>query len=112
MIANEEGSYAYVQSLSSLCPISGGNRISTLQEGKPSTYSPSQARQRKKMGDAEIEDVVLLYSRGGVTMQDLADKHGASLSYVSRIINGSRLAHRHTRTKLGKEGYEDKLNSV
>lgn len=81
------------------------------KESRPHIPRPKLVR-RKKMGDAEVEDVVLLYSRGGVTMQDLADKHGASLSYVSRIINGSRLAHRHTRTKLGKEGYEDKLNSV
>lgn len=112
MIANEEGSYAYVQLLSSLWPISGRNRISTLKkESRPHIPRPKFVR-RKKMGDAEVEDVVLRYSRGGVTMQDPADKHGVSLSYDSRIINGSRLAHRHPRTKLGKEGYEDKLNSV
>lgn len=52
-----------------------------------------------KLTNNEVAQIRLAYSKGGYTMQQLADRYGVSFQHISKLIRGSRRAKQGGKTE-------------
>lgn len=72
------------------------NRLENLRYDLPAeNYMDAIRNKRRKncLDDDDVRAIRLLYGNGGITMYQLADKYGITVSGVSRIINVNRRTH-------------------